>query len=102
MVVLLLVLFSGTAGIKLLTGWDWVEAFYFMAMIATTEGPPVEPPTMAAKLFAAAYAFLSVATLLTVLSAILGPLAAYLVQRGLRHAQRELEMLEKRVKETPG
>ena len=29
----------GTVGTRLLTGWAWIDSFYFMSMVATAQGP---------------------------------------------------------------
>jgi hypothetical protein len=93
---------AGTVGMKALTGWDWPEAFYFTAMLATTQGPPLEPSGVPAKLFAAFFAFVSVGSLLTAMTGILGPLMGYYMHRGLSYAERELRKLEETLEQGEG
>jgi hypothetical protein len=102
LVLLCCVMAAGTVGMKALTGWDWPEAFYFTAMLATTQGPPLEPSGVPAKLFAAFFAFVSVGSLLTAMTGILGPLMGYYMHRGLSYAERELRKLEETLEQGEG
>ena len=52
----------GTVGMQLLEKMSCLDAFYFMSMIATAQGPPAMPATPAGKLFASFMAFISVGT----------------------------------------
>lgn len=89
----------GTVGMKALTGWDWVDSFYFMAMIATAQGPPNQPPNDFAKIFAAIMAFVSIGALVTAIGTIFGPYLGYLFHRGASLADREIEKIEEERKE---
>jgi hypothetical protein len=97
--VIIIVMTIGTTGIWLLTGWDWVDSFYFMAMIATAQGPPNQPPNDAAKIFAAAMAFVSIGSLVTAIGTIFGPYLGYLFHKGVLFADREVARLETEHKE---
>jgi len=94
---LFLVMVIGTVGIKLLTPWDWVYSFYFMTMIATAEGPPGQPPSVAADIFIAVMAFVSIGTLITAIGTLFGPYLGYLFSKGVSFAEKELE--KKKLKE---
>ena len=89
----------GTVGIQRLTGWDWVDSFYFMAMIATAQGPPNQPPNDLAKIFAAAMAFVSIGTLVTAIGTIFGPYLGYLFHKGVLFADKEVVKLEEERKQ---
>ena len=86
----------GTVGIKLLAGWKWIDSFYFMAMLATAQGPSTSPPSFWAKIFAAVMAFVSVGTLITAVGVIFGPFLGYVFHKGVMFAEREFE--EERLK----
>ncbi len=96
---ILVVMTVGTVGMKELTGWDWVDSFYFMAMIATAQGPPNQPPNDSAKIFAAIMAFVSIGALVTAIGTIFGPYLGYLFHRGASLADREIEKIEQERKE---
>ena len=51
--VLAIVMTVGTVGMMLLEAWGLIDSFYFMALIATAEGPAATPATAAGKIFAA-------------------------------------------------
>ncbi len=85
------VLTIGTVGTKLLTGWSWIDSFYFMGMIATAQGPPVAAPTFWAKIFAVFMAFVSIGTLLTSVGVIFGPFLGYIFHKGFDFAEKEIE-----------
>lgn len=84
----------GTVGIKELTGWRWIESFYFMAMLATAEGPPEAPPGIIAPIFAAIMAFISIGTLITAAGIIFGPYLGYLFHKGMHFSEKEFQKLE--------
>ncbi len=85
------VMLVGTVGTKELTGWGWVESFYFMSMIATAEGPPGTPPNQASQIFISIMAFVSIGTLITAIGTIFGPFLGYLFHKGILFAEKELE-----------
>jgi hypothetical protein len=90
----LFVMAVGTIGIKLLTGWRWVDSFYFMAMIGTAEGPPTNPPNFWSKIFAAVMAFVSIGTLISAVGVLFGPYLGYLFHKGAHFAENETKRLE--------
>ena len=96
----LLVMTIGTVGMQLLTGWTWVQAFYFMAMIATAEGPPINPPNDPSAIFAAIMAFISIGTLITAIGVIFGPFLGYVFHKGITFAEKEREKEEMKKKKT--
>ena len=63
----------GTIGMRVLERMSYLDAFYFMSMIATAQGPMVIPQTIAGKLFAAFMAFISAGTVVAALGFLFGP-----------------------------
>ena len=70
----------------------YLDAFYFMSMIATAQGSDFTPATVAGKLFAALMAFLSVGTVVAALGFLFGPFMGKLWKIG---AERIIEVEEK-------
>ncbi|MHB1907540.1 MAG: hypothetical protein ACYCQJ_01560 [Nitrososphaerales archaeon] len=95
-----IVMVVGTVGVKELTNWRWIDAFYFMAMVATAQGPPNAPTQDYAKIFVAIMAFISIGTLVTATGIIFGPYLGYLFHKGVHFADKELEKIEERKKQT--
>jgi hypothetical protein len=91
---ILIVMGVGMIGLKLLTNWDWITTFYFMAMLGTAEGPPISPPTFWSTIFAGVMAFVSIGTLITASGIIFGPALGYLFQKGKHFAEDELKKHE--------
>ena len=91
-----IVMVVGTVGVKELTNWRWIDAFYFMAMVATAQGPPNAPPQDYAKIFVAIMAFVSIGTLVTATGIIFGPYLGYLFHKGVHFADKEFEKIEKK------
>jgi ABC-type phosphate/phosphonate transport system permease subunit len=79
----------GTVGTKLLTGWAWIDSFYFMSMVATAQGPPNSPPNFWSKIFIAIMAFVSIGTLITAIGTLFGPFLGYLLHKGVRYAEKQ-------------
>jgi len=88
---ILVVMIVGVVGTKLLTGWEWIDSFYFMSMVATAQGPPNAPPNFWSKIFVAIMAFVSIGTLITSIGVIFGPFLGYVFHKGMTFAQLEIE-----------
>ena len=88
---ILVVMIVGVVGTKLLTGWAWIDSFYFMSMVATAQGPPNAPPNFWSKIFVAIMAFVSIGTLITAIGVIFGPFLGYVFHKGMTFAQLEIE-----------
>ncbi|HZW55648.1 MAG TPA: hypothetical protein VFF30_05105 [Nitrososphaerales archaeon] len=97
---ILLVMTIGTVGMRALTGWGWIDSFYFMAMLATAQGPSTAPPSFWAKIFAAFMAFVSVGTLITAVGVIFGPFLGYVFHKGVMFAEKEIEREKEKSNET--
>ncbi|MCL4519562.1 MAG: hypothetical protein M1587_10235 [Thaumarchaeota archaeon] len=93
-----LVMTVGTVGMKSLTGWSWIDSFYFMSMVATAQGPPSSPPTFWSKIFASIMAFVSIGTLITAVGTIFGPFLGYVFHKGVMFAEKELDARESKEK----
>jgi hypothetical protein len=85
------VLLSGTIAFHYIEHYTYVDAFYFMSMLATAEGPAIIPATVAGKLLASFMAFLSIGSVIFALAFIFGPLMLEL----LRDSEKEIRKEEK-------
>jgi hypothetical protein len=95
--VLAVVMAVGTLGMMLLEGWGLVDSFYFMALIATAEGPAATPATAAGKVFAAVMAFLSIGAAISAITFTFGPLFGSALKQGLAHVEKEEEKLKEKI-----
>jgi len=82
-----IVMTIGTAGTKILTGWPWIDSFYFMSMVATAEGPPNAPPNFWSKVFISIMAFVSIGTLISAIGILFGPFLGYVLHKGAHFAE---------------
>jgi hypothetical protein len=96
-IVLAIVMAIGTLGLMLLEGWGLVDSFYFIALIATAEGPAATPATDAGKIFAAVMAFVSIGATISAITFTFGPLFGTALKAGLRHVEKEEEKLKDRL-----
>jgi len=81
----------GTVGLMLLEGWDLVDSFYFMSLLATAEGPALTPATVAGKIFASIMAFFSIGAAISAITFTFGPLFGSALKEGLRYVEKEEE-----------
>jgi hypothetical protein len=95
--VLAVVMAIGTGGLMLLEGWGLVASFYFMALLATAEGPAATPATDAGKIFAAMMAFFSIGAAISAITFSFGPLFGTALKEGLRYVENEEKRLKERV-----
>lgn len=90
----------GMLGIHQLEGLSYIDSFYFIAMLATGEGPASAPITVGGKIFAGLMAFVSVGAVLTALFFLFGPFLGSVLKLGLERieeeAEKEKEKIEKR------
>ena len=96
-VVLAIVMAIGTVGMMFLEGWDPVTSFYFMALLATAEGPALSPLTVAGKLFASLMAFLSIGAAISAITFTFGPLFGYAIKEGFTYVEKEEDKLKTRI-----
>ena len=91
--VLAIVMAVGTVGLMLIEGWGLVASFYFMALLATAEGPAATPATDAGKIFAAIMAFFSIGAAISAIAFAFGPLFGTALKEGIRYVEKEEERL---------
>ena len=89
------VLLIGTVGMHHIEHMSYMDAFYFMSMIATAQGPITVPTTETGKLFAAVMAFLSVGFVLASLGFLFGPFLGKLWKVGEERFEEEGHLGEK-------
>ncbi len=85
------VMAAGTIGMHLLERMPWMDAFYFMSMIATAQGSATTPATDAGKVYAAFMAFISVSLVLTAIGFLVGPLMGRLFKVGFEKYDDEMD-----------
>ena len=95
------VLAVGTFGMHALERMSYLDAFYFMSMLATAQGPATIPATVAGKLFAAFMAFVSIGSVVTALGFLFGPFFGGLWKIGVEKFEEEMRLLEGRGKPRP-
>jgi len=93
-----IVMMVGTFGMHAIEGLSYLDAFYFMSMIATAQGPIMTPATPSGKLFAAFMAFVSVGTVVAALGFLFGPFFGRLWHVGIDKVEEEVDVLEGRRK----
>ncbi len=96
-VILAIVMAIGTIGMIFLEGWDPVTSFYFMALLATAEGPALSPVTVAGKLFASLMAFVSIGAAISAITFTFGPLFGYALKEGFAYVEKEEDKLTTRI-----
>ena len=79
----------GTVGMHRLEGMSYLDAFYFMSMIATAQGPTMTPATGAGKLFTSFMAFISVGSIVASLGFFFGPFFGQLWKVGVELLEEE-------------
>src|SRR5690348_71091 len=84
----------GTFGLMLLEGWGLVNSFYFMALIATAEGPAATPATDVGKIFAGIMAFVSIGAAISAITFTFGPLFGSVLKEGVRYLEKEEERVK--------
>ena len=84
------VMIIGTAGMHHFEKFSYLDAFYFMSMIATAQGPALVPSTAAGKLFASLMAFISMGTVVAALGFLFGPFLGKLWKVGVEKFEDEM------------
>ncbi len=78
------VLAFGTVVLHHVEGYSYIDAFYFMSMLATAQGPTVEPATTIGKIFVSIMAFVSVGSVIAALGFLFGPFLGKMALFGVR------------------
>ena len=89
-------LLIGTIGLHGVEGMSYLDAFYFMSMIATAQGPATAPVTAAGKIFTAVMAFISVGSVAAAGAFLFGPFFGKLWRIGSNKFEEELRQLRDR------
>jgi len=92
--VLAVVLAIGTIGMMILEHWDPVTSFYFMALLATAEGPPEVPGSPQGKIFASVMAFFSIGAAISAITFTFGPLFGSILKEGFAYVEKEEDKLK--------
>jgi len=96
-VILAIAMAVGTIGMMFLEGWDPVTSLYFMALLATAEGPALSPVTVAGKLFASLMAFVSIGAAISAITFTFGPLFGSILKEGFAYVEKEEDKLKTRI-----
>ncbi len=80
----------GTLGMHRLEGMSYLDAFYFISMIATAQGPAAAPVTTAGKLFVSFMAYVSVGSVVAALGFFFGPFFGQLWHLGVKWLEEEV------------
>ena len=89
-----MIMVIGVIGFHRIEGMSYVDAFYFMSMIATAQGPAATPVTPAGKIFASFMAFISVGTVIAALGFLFGPFFGTLWKIGVERLEEERDVLK--------
>ena len=92
----------GTVGLHGIERISYLDAFYFMSMIATAQGPMTTPATAAGKLFVSLMAFISVGSVVAALGFFFGPFFGQLWHLGVKRLEEEAHLLERHEKKPWG
>ena len=85
----------GTVGVHCIEKIPYLDAFYFMSMIATAQGPLYTPATAWGKIFVSIMAFISVGTGVAALGFLFGPFFGQLWRIGVMKLEEEFHILDK-------
>ena len=91
------VMLIGTVGMRLIEPISWMDAFYFMSMIATAQGSTYTPQTVLGKIFASLMAFVSVGSVVASLGFLFGPFLGKLFKIGGDKWEEEKKLFEDKV-----
>ena len=86
----------GTFGMHYIEGLSYLDAFYFISMIATAQGPAATPTTAAGKLFTAFMAYISIGSVVAALGFFFGPFFGQLWHLGVKWFEEETHLGGKR------
>ena len=84
----------GTIGLYKIEGMPLIDAFYFMSMIASGEGPTDHLATSAGKIFVSIMAFISVGAAITCAGFLFGPFLGQLWRMGVMYFEEEMHHLK--------
>ena len=88
----------GTVGMHLIEGMSYLDAFYFISMVATAQGPAIAPATPAGKLFVSLLAFVSIGCVIAALGFLFGPFFGQLWKIGIERLEEDAQGLKRHEK----
>ena len=91
----------GTIGMHTIERMPYLDAFYFMSMTATAQGPSMIPSTPVGKLFAALMSFISVGTVVAALGYLFGPFFTQVWSISIKKFEEEERQLEAKLRKRP-
>ncbi|HYB44979.1 MAG TPA: hypothetical protein VEC92_00505 [Nitrososphaerales archaeon] len=97
LVAIVLVVAVGMVGMHTFEGLSYLDSFYFMAMLATGEGPAYTPVTVGGKLFAGILSFVAVGTVITAVLFLFGPFFGSVIRLGLERVEEEAEKEKEKI-----
>ncbi len=83
-----------TAVIEISMNVTFINAFYYIAMVTTTNGAPFPPSSPAITLFTSLWAYYSFILLATIVAFAFGPLVGLIIREGASYLHREEEHFE--------
>ena len=89
-VVIFTIMFIGTVGVHWIEKMPYLDAFYFMSMIATGQGPFYTPANAIGKIFVAFMSFISVGAGVASLGFLFGPFFGQLWHIGRMKIEEEV------------
>ncbi len=92
--IFLVSIFIATFIIELSEGWTFVNSFYYIALITTTNGAPFQPTSWAVKIFTSLWAYFSFILLATIVVNAFGPLVGHLIRDGGNYFTKVEEKVE--------
>lgn len=92
------VMLVGTIGLHCIERMPYLDAVYFMSMIATAQGPMTTPHTPIGKLFVSCMAFVSVGSVVTALGFLFGPFFGQLWKVGVERLEEDAKLFERHEK----
>ena len=92
------VMIIGTMGIRYFEHLSLIDAFYFMSMLATAQGPLLVPATAAGKLFTSFMAFVSVGAVVAASGYLFGPFFTQIWKLSVKKIEQEERILEDKLK----
>jgi hypothetical protein len=95
--VLAAVMVIGIVGLMIIEHWGVVDSFYFMALLATAEGPAATPATDVGKIFAGIMAFVSIGAAISAITFTFGPLFGSVLKEGVRYLEKEEERIKDKI-----
>ena len=88
----------GTIGIHRIEGMSYLDAFYFVSMIATAQGPAIIPHTPGGKIFAALLSFIAVGTVVAALGYLFGPFFRWAWASSIHKLEEEEHVFEEKLR----